>query len=388
MRSFTALMAFSAIAVSAGILSACAMNADEDAESRFAPVAAGQAIRLEQKNAPVAGSTYRMAYRSTDAHNPTHLVAVSSEVMIPRGAPPAGGWPVLAWAHGTSGIGLTCAPSVMGIGGPQASFYSRWLRRGYAIVATDYPGLGEPGAALYLNAKSEGMAVLDSVRAARRRFSSLSGHVVLLGHDQGAQAVLAASALANSYAPSLQIKGTIALGAPYFDSNSGHILNQPRGARRFAPGVVYGLLLGASLGSADPGFDASRAFKPRALPYYRKATELCRGDFFGAVEHAGLTPDNTFQPDAEQALAPALDWARYPSLALTSPVMLGIASNDSQIPPAQQEKLKQDLCAAGTVVSVHHYRVEHSPLLNAAESEAQNFADRSLQGDAISSDCQ
>ncbi|GBR00148.1 alpha/beta fold hydrolase [Asaia lannensis] len=383
MRSALAMMAISALT-----LTACAMDADEDAESRYAPVAAGQAIKLEQKNAPIPGTAYRMAYRSTDAHDPTHLVAVSAEVMLPRGTPPAGGWPVMAWAHGTSGIGLTCAPSIMGIGGPQASFYGSWLRRGYAVVATDYPGLGEPGAALYLNAKSEGMAVLDSVRAARRRFSSLSGHVVLLGHDQGAQAVLAASALARSYAPSLQIKGTIALGAPYFDGDSGHILTQSHGARRFAPGVVYGLLLGASLGKADPSFDPSSAFKPRALPLYRKASELCRGDFFGAVEHAGLTPDNTFQPDAENALAPALQWARYPSLKLSSPVMLGIASNDTQVPPAQQEKLKQALCSAGTVVSVHHYRVEHSPLLNAAESEAQAFADRSLQGDAISSDCQ
>lgn len=383
MRSVLAMMAVSALS-----LTACAMDADEDAESRYAPVSAGQAITLEQKNAPIPGTAYRMAYRSTDAHNPTHLVAVSAEVMVPRGTPPAGGWPVVAWAHGTSGIGLTCAPSIMGIGGPQASFYGSWLRRGYAVVATDYPGLGEPGAALYLNARSEGMAVLDSVRAARRRFSSLSGHVVLLGHDQGAQAVLAASALAKSYAPSLQIKGTVALGAPYFDGDSGHILTQPHGARRFAPGVVYGLLLGASLGAADPSFDPSTAFKPRALPLYRKASELCRGDFFGAVEHAGLTPDNTFQPDAENALAPALQWARYPSLKLSSPVMLGIASNDTQVPPAQQEKLKQALCSAGTVVSVRHYHVEHSPLLNAAENEAQAFADRSLQGDAISSDCQ
>lgn len=383
MRSVLAMMAVSALT-----LTACAMDADEDAESRYAPVAAGQAIKMEQKNAPIPGTAYRMAYRSTDAHDLTHLVAVSAEVMVPRGTPPAGGWPVMAWAHGTSGIGLTCAPSIMGIGGPQASFYGSWLRRGYAVVATDYPGLGEPGAALYLNAKSEGMAVLDSVRAARRRFSSLSGHVVLLGHDQGAQAVLSAAALAKNYAPSLQIKGTIALGAPYFDGDSGHILTQAHGARRFAPGVVYGLLLGASLGAADSSFDPSSAFKPRALPLYRKASELCRGDFFGAVEHAGLTPDNTFQQDAENALAPALQWARYPTLKLASPVMLGIATNDTQVPPAQQEKLKQALCSAGTSVSVHHYRVEHSPLLNAAESEAQAFADRSLQGDAISSDCQ
>lgn len=382
MRSVCAVMAISALT-----LAACAMDADEDAESRFAPVAAGQVIKLDRKHVAIPGSAYRMAYRSTNAQDRTRLVAVSAEVMIPQGTPPAGGWPVLAWAHGTSGIGLTCAPSVMGIGGPQARFYGAWLRRGYAVVATDYPGLGEPGAPLYLDSRSEAMAVLDSVRAARRRFSALSGHVVLMGHDQGAQAVLAAASLAGSYAPSLQIKGAIALGAPYFDGDSGHILTHAHGPHRFAPGVVYGLLLGASLGAADPSFDPSTAFKPKALPYYRKASRLCRSEFFGAVEHAGLTPDTTFQPDAENALAPALQWARYPSLRLAPPVMLGIATGDTQVPPAQQEKLKQALCSAGTRVSVHRYRVEHSPLLNAAASEAASFADRSLKGESISSDC-
>lgn len=382
MRFLPALMAVSALA-----LNACATDADEDAESRFAPVAAGQVIRIEQKNVPIAGTAYRMAYRSTDAHDLNRLVAVSAEVMIPRGTPPAGGWPVMAWAHGTSGIGLTCAPSVMGIGGPQASFYSAWLRRGFAVVATDYPGLGEPGAALYLNAKSGGMAVLDSVRAARRRFSSLSGQVVMLGHDQGAQAVLAASALAKGYAPSLRIKATIALAPPYFNGDSGHILTQKHGGRRFSPGVVYGLLLGASLGAADPSFDPSNAFKTRALPLYRKASELCRGDFFGAVEHAGLTPDTTFLPGAERALAPALQWARYPSLNLAAPVMLGIASNDTQIPSDQQERLKKALCTAGTRVSVTYYRVDHSPVLNSSESDALSFAQQALSGTIRASDC-
>ena len=37
--------------------------------------------------------------------------AVSGTVSVPRGKPPKGGWPVISWAHGTTGVADTCAPS-------------------------------------------------------------------------------------------------------------------------------------------------------------------------------------------------------------------------------------------------------------------------------------
>ena len=53
----------------------------------------------------------------------------------------------------------------------------RWLKAGYAVVRTDYEGLGTPGAHPYLIGASEGRAMLDMVRAARkldRRLGSAS----------------------------------------------------------------------------------------------------------------------------------------------------------------------------------------------------------------------
>ena len=43
----------------------------------------------------------------------------------------------------------------------------RWLKAGYAVVRTDYEGLGTPGVHPYLVGRSEGRSVLDAVRAAR-----------------------------------------------------------------------------------------------------------------------------------------------------------------------------------------------------------------------------
>jgi len=37
--------------------------------------------------------------------------AVSGSVSVPKGKPPKGGWPVITWAHGTTGVADICAPS-------------------------------------------------------------------------------------------------------------------------------------------------------------------------------------------------------------------------------------------------------------------------------------
>src|ERR1700759_2686368 len=56
-----------------------------------------------------AGKTQLGIYRTTDAA--AHSVPASGVVSIPKGRTPKGGWPVITWAHGTSGIADECAPS-------------------------------------------------------------------------------------------------------------------------------------------------------------------------------------------------------------------------------------------------------------------------------------
>ena len=107
-----------------------------------------------------------MLYRST---SPTGApIAVSGTVAVPKGNAPRGGWPVITWAHGTTGIADACAPSRANVlGGYDNPLLNRWLQAGYAVVRTDYEGLGTPGDHPYLIGVSEGRSVLDMVRAAR-----------------------------------------------------------------------------------------------------------------------------------------------------------------------------------------------------------------------------
>jgi hypothetical protein len=70
-----------------------------------------------------------------------------------------------AWAHGTVGIADVCAPSWAGRSEPDITYLNHWLDQGYAVVASDYQGLGTPGGHPYLTTRPEAYSVLDSVRA-------------------------------------------------------------------------------------------------------------------------------------------------------------------------------------------------------------------------------
>ncbi len=126
----------------------------------------GSIIRAESMvGAPSRAATYRVLYRSTGLHG--EPIAVSGVVIVPPGPAPAGGRPVIAWAHPTTGVVPRCAPSLSPFLFPLIPGLRDMIARGYVIAATDYPGLGTPGPHPYLVGLSEGRAVLDSVRAAR-----------------------------------------------------------------------------------------------------------------------------------------------------------------------------------------------------------------------------
>ena len=80
-----------------------------------------------------------------------------------------------------------------------------WLKAGFAVVRTDYQGLGTPGTHEYLVGQDEGHSVLDIVRAARQVDSTLGKRVIIGGHSQGGHAALWAAALAPKWTPELDV---------------------------------------------------------------------------------------------------------------------------------------------------------------------------------------
>src|SRR5215217_2659445 len=142
---------------------------------------------------------YLVLYRSTGVAGKP--VAESGIVALPNGKAPKRGWPVITWAHGTTGLADQCAPTRMprqtdSYATDLRSQFAAYVKAGYAVVSADYEGLGTPGVHPYLIGSSEGRSVLDIVRAARKIEPQLSKSVAILGHSQGGHAALWAASLA------------------------------------------------------------------------------------------------------------------------------------------------------------------------------------------------
>jgi pimeloyl-ACP methyl ester carboxylesterase len=132
---------------------------------------------------PEGASTVRILYHSLNAAG--EAVATSGVVLIPAGKPPTDGWPVIAWAHGTSGVARQCAPSL-----EKDMLYGEeglmpMVRAGFAVVATDYHGLGTVGPHQYINKIAQARDVIYSIPAAQAAVPELASRWVVIGHSQG-----------------------------------------------------------------------------------------------------------------------------------------------------------------------------------------------------------
>jgi pimeloyl-ACP methyl ester carboxylesterase len=132
---------------------------------------------------PPGARAVRILYHSLSSSGTD--VATSAVVLVPPGAAPAGGWPVIAWAHGTSGVARMCAPSLQKDMEYGEEGLMPMVRAGFAVVATDYHGLGTEGPHEYINKVAQGRDVIYSIPAARAAVPSLGRRWVVVGHSQG-----------------------------------------------------------------------------------------------------------------------------------------------------------------------------------------------------------
>src|SRR5712692_337712 len=144
-----------------------------DTTNPLPPGKPGGLIRFEPLNdyeLPLAVSAVRILYHSRSAKGKD--IAVSGVVLVPPGAPPVGGWPVIAWAHDFRGAARQCAPSLMKnlSAGP---FLTMHVNLGYAVVVTDYAGLGTNFPYAALDMQSSALDVIYSVPAPAPRCPNL-----------------------------------------------------------------------------------------------------------------------------------------------------------------------------------------------------------------------
>jgi pimeloyl-ACP methyl ester carboxylesterase len=336
--------------------------------------------------APGAASTKVVLYRSTGVDGkPT---AVSGIVSVPKGHAPRAGWPVITFDHGTTGIADQCAPSRDVAGTPVHPYnayilplLTRWLKAGYAVVRTDYEGLGTPGVHPYLIGSSEGRSTLDMVRAARDLDPSISAKkVIISGHSQGGHAALFAAALAPTWTPELTIRGTVAF-AP-----ASHLDEQiPLTTALTTPGAgLSGLvsLIARGIATATPSFDLNALLGDQARTLYPQTLTQCLPELSTPASFGGLPPKDLFQPNADLAPVAKLLDAQDPShLKLRTPLLIEQGSADTTVFPQFTDQLATELKANGAknLTYTKVAGVDHAGIVTAGAKAATTWIAQRLK---------
>jgi hypothetical protein len=368
-------------------VSACADEAGEDpllgydpafyvAPDPLPPGEPGQIFRAEQlPGAPGSGPVWRVLYRSTSLSGAP--IAVSGIVAVPPGSPPAGGWPVLALAHGTVGIADDCAPSRR-----PGTTASEVAKQGVIVTATDYEGLGTEGRHPYLIGESEARGVIDSVRAARALGPEVGAgdRYAVVGYSQGGHAALFANQLASTWAPELQLVGTVA-GAP--------VVELPTWLEQIDTAELGWLdaMVVAGFSSVDPAADPALVLTPDALAALPVVDDVCSVDLVGAFSTIGgaTLARPLSEVPAFAALIARNDPGQVPG---SSPLLVVHGAADDLIRPSLVDAAVARLCTLGQPVDQETYGgVGHADVIDATLDDAIDWIMDRFAGQAPRSVC-
>ena len=354
------------------------------------PVVAGTLVRSEPltqaDGTPVrlaGASAWRMLYAS---QRPDGAIAVSGAmVFIPAAPAPAAGRPVLAWAHGTVGQGDACAPSRSADPlKPIASWLPIALARGWAVVATDYTGLGTTGPNLYLVGEAEAADVVHSIRAARGLPSaSLSSRTVVMGHSQGGHSALWAGHRASSLDPSIELLGVAAI-APAAE------LDAIIGAQWRTPvSWVIGPEIMNSWPVVDPALPAS-ILSESAVAQGSRITQACIAN--AAIEGLVRTKLGeayfTSDPAQSEPWAALADRQTPAPLPAALPVLLAQSTADDVVLAWPNAQLQQRWCAAGSnLAATWIAEVSHIQTALVVGPSVMDWAQARFDGQSQTSTC-
>jgi alpha-beta hydrolase superfamily lysophospholipase len=335
----------------------------------------------DQYELPGGVRAVRIAYVSRSAEDTP--VQTSGVVLVPNGTPPAAGWPVIAWAHGTAGVARNCAPSLM------KDLYYGWEglleypMLGYAVVATDYAGLGTEGPHQYMSIAAQARDVINAMPAARAAVPELGSKWVAVGHSQGGAAVLKVSELEYVLRDS-GFLGSISLAPPTDLYTMWH-------GQDVSTGVVGGYLDIIALGikAQDASFDPRRMLGTGALSKLPEvANEACL-DAAGALL-ADTPVASLLQPHwADDPAVVRFARANRPDdTPAYGPILLLQGTADRTIPEALTREAADRLCKLGDVVQYQTYAgMDHDPLVYASFRDQIGWIAARFAGDPARSDC-
>uniref|UniRef100_UPI000831DCD4 lipase family protein n=1 Tax=Nocardia lijiangensis TaxID=299618 RepID=UPI000831DCD4 len=303
-----------------------------------------------------ADAALRLVYWSRGPRGPMQS---SGAIYLPPGTPPPGGWPIVAYAHGTVGIADHCAFTLQPRRLYLDTVYPELLRAGYAVVLSDYVGLGTPGTHPYLDGPSQARSVIDGVRAARAVVPELSDRWAVLGQSQGGQTALFAARIAPEDAPELRLRGAAATGPPSNMERIAPLIGPwvPRLPLRMTTAYVASIMAG--LRATAPELDVDGYLTPRGRHVLDVVENECVTEADALVRDISIG-ELLAKPLGDPALlAAAHAMLRIPTEGHTVPLFIGQGLADLDVPAPLSAGLVAELTLAGADLQVAVYPGDH-----------------------------
>ena len=288
--------------------------------------------------------------------------------------------PVVAYAHGSLGLGSQCAPSRKSKPLGASGWLQEMIDRGWVVTATDYAGLGTRGASSFLVGQDEAHDMWNSVAAAHGLPSGAGTNVVLLGHSQGGHAALWSAQLGHRYAPDLNLRGVVALAPPTeLSSLLSHKWNQ-----------ASSWDLGPDIVEAWPAvypLDLGSALTLNGRRVWHRLSRTCSS-----------TPDEFLQKGSQRfflrdpvglpSWKMALQSQSVPLLSPDIPVLLEQGLRDNVVLAITTKEFVNKQCAAGAMLQTQwRPSATHLSIMRESQEQFMQWIAERFAGKAASSNC-
>jgi hypothetical protein len=289
----------------------------------------------------IDGTVYRVMYVSESTLGKP--IAVTGLVMVPRTPPPAGGYKVVTWGHGTNGMAPQCAPSLHPA--TAVPLQNDLLKEGWEVTASDYQGEGTPGLLPYLVGVLAARNTIDIVRAARHMpVAHASSTYAVWGHSEGGQTALFALHIAASYAPELHLVGVVA-GAPpsQFEVIYTFLSSSPY---RF---YLFMAAAGFNTGYGKAAAPLTEVLTPQALKLIPDLSKGCFTYLEKTLDHytlASMVKTNPFDAAKWKPLLEENDPESFTTPS-SAPLLIPQGGADEQIPVVSTQLLTTHFCKIG-----------------------------------------
>lgn len=328
---------------------------------------------------PAGARAVRILYHSRDAEN--RDVATSGVVLVPAGTPPAGGWPVIAWAHGTSGVARMCAPSLMKDLTYGEEGLLPMVRAGFAVVATDYHGLGAEGPHEYLSKTAQARDVIYAIPAATAAEPTLGKRWVVVGHSQGGMAAWGVAEIERSRKDPSYL-GAVAVAPAIIVKELAMLTAAPKGAAMYFDYIAY------AIHARWPTFSPDDMLTGEALAHYGDVTSKGCWNYAYASDLADTGPVMLKTGWGERPEAKAFFAANPIGGVKVGPMLVIAGEADQSVPLAGVKHVVAMACQQDATLAFRTYPgLDHDPVMaNSTPDQLAWIADR-FAGKPVTGQC-